>query len=66
MNEHTKLELLKIAATLTSAKYQNNDDIKQVFKDCYLIAINQYNEDTTAQQSLLSQKDQLAYGVITV
>ncbi len=38
MNEQTKIELLKIAATLTTAKFKDGDDFELVFTDCFALA----------------------------
>lgn len=45
MTEQTRLELLKIAATLVTATFKDGDDLESVFKTCYEIAAKQF-EDT--------------------
>lgn len=59
MNEQTKIELLKIAATLTTAKFKDGDDLELVFTDCFALAercLRQRGktEPTQHEQTLIS------------
>lgn len=59
-----KLELLKIAAQLTSTKFKEGDDFEQVFKDCFALALHLFEQEPEPMQP--TPKSQLAFGVITV
>ena len=39
-----KLELLKIAATLTTIKFKDGDELASVFADCYEIASAEFKK----------------------
>ncbi len=39
-----KLELFKIAATLTTVKFKDGDDLATVFADCYSVALAEFDK----------------------
>lgn len=44
IDAQTKIELLKIAATLTTVKFKDGDDLAVVFADCYEIASAEFKK----------------------